>query len=871
MSARRLVRRLQALFERRRLDTELDDEIQAHLELAERDARAAGLSPAEARAVARRRFGRIEQMKEQHRDARSARWIEALVSDVRYGTAALARDRGFTAVVVAVLALGIGANAAVFGVLDAVMLRSLPFDAPERIVRVWEAPRPGVTNSTTTFDFLDWRRLAACFDTLAAEERISAALTGTGEPILLSGVAVTAGYFDVFGVQPFVGRAIRLGDERPGADRVVILSHAAWQTYFGGDAGALHRRVRLDGESHEVIGVLPPGPFDREADFWRPIVFTSELANRERHWLTVSGRLRSGATVAQARQEMHALHVALPGGSTRDGTIEVEPLESLIVGDSLSRSILLASGAVGLVLLIACANVTNLLLARGAARSWEMAVRSALGAGRSRLVVQLLTETLLLCLLGAAAGALLAWALLRLAAPLLEDSLPATAHVAVDGRVLAFTSLLAFGATLLVGLLPAVHASIANAATLLKQAGRASSARRGWLRRTIVVSEVALSVVLLCGAVLLLMTLLNLRRLEIGVRVEHVVTLALDLPRKYDTPERAVLFYDALVDRLESTPGVVRAGLATALPLRWIGNGEGLRLDGAQPWIKVRFKRVDPGYFDVLGIPLLAGRGINSRDRVGAPTAVVINQALARRLVDAGQLTRPVGRHVQLTSTDYAGQPALIDAEIVGVIRSERVGDPWRPDPPVVYVPLAQAPVPAAAVLIHTQDATTPMASIRDAVHAVDPNIPLGDVATMEQVRDRTFLPASRPAWVIGTFAIVAALLAAFGVYGVLAYSVSEQRREIGIRLAMGAAPQVIVRHVLRSAAVVIAVGLGIGLAGTAGLTRVMRGLLYDVSPLDPRALAAAAAVMTAIGLTAALIPARRASRVDPTTVLRED
>jgi len=873
MSTRRLVKRLVALFERGRLDTELDDEIRAHLELAERDARAAGLSPEEARTAARRRFGGIEQMKEQHRDTRSARWLEALLSDVRYGAAALARDRGFTAVVVAVLALGIGANAAVFGVLDAVMLQPLPFKTPDRIVRVWEAPRPGVTNSTTTLDFLDWRGTAASFETLAAEQRVSAALTGSGDAVRLSGVAVTAGYFDVFGVRPLVGRAFRPEDERLGAARVVILSNAAWQTHFGGDAGALHRRIVLDGEPHEVIGVLAAGPFDRDAEFWRPLVFTPELTNRERHWLNVSGRLRPGVTVAQARQEMQALHVVadLPAASRSESTIEVEPLESLVVGESLSRSILVASGAVALVLLIACANVANLLLARGAARSWEMAIRSALGAGRGRLIAQLLTETLLLCVLGAAAGALLAWGLVRVAAPQLADALPPTARVAIDGRVLGFTALAAFGVALVVGLLPAVHASIGNVATLLNQAGRASSARRGRLRRAIVVSEVALSVVLLCGAVLLLVTLANLRRLDTGVRVERIVTMSLDLPRQaYATPERATVFYDALVERLEATPGVVRAALATALPLRWIGNGEGLRLPG-EPWIKVRFKRVDPGYFDVLGIPLIAGRGIGLRDRSGAPTAVVVNEALARRVVDAARIGHPVGQQVQLTSVDYAGQPALLDGEIVGVIRSERVGDPWKPDPPVAYVPLAQAPNPDVALLIHTRGDTMPMPAIHDAVRAVDPNVPLGEVATMEQVRDRTFLPASRPAWVIGGFALLAALLAAFGVYGVLAYSVTEQRREIGIRLAMGAASHTIVRHVVRSAAVMIAVGLAFGLAGAVGLTRVMRGLLYEVSPLDPRALAAAAAVMTVIGLTAALVPARRASRVDPARVLRED
>ncbi len=878
MTIRRLVHRLCALAHSRRLDRELDDEIGAHLELAERDGIEAGLSPDEARRQARRRFGRIDPIKEAHRDHRSARWIENLLKDCRYGLASLARDPGFTIVAVGVLALGIGANAAMFSLVDAVLLKPLPFPNPEQIVRVWEAPRTGGTNSTSTPDFLDWKALATSFRALAAEQSISPAMTGRGEPVRLAGKAVTADYFAVFGTRALLGRTFTPEDERPGAAPVIVLSHAAWHTSFGGEADILARRPVLDGQPHQVVGVLPPGAFDRDrAELWKPLVFAPDHYIRAFHWLTVYGRLRDGVTLVQAREQMQAIDAALVDVTPvykRPWTIVVEPFGQLLVGESLRQSIVVAFGAVGVVLLIACANVTNLLLAKGATRRKEMALRAALGASRGRLIAQLLTESLVLCVLGGAAGLALASVLMHVAAPILAETIPYTADISLDLRVFAFAAGAALGLALLVGALPSLQTSFHDVSRSLNGSARGSSDTHARVRRTIVVAEVALSLVLVCGALLLFRSLFNLQQLETGARIDSVITMSADLPvHAYPTPESAAQFYEALVRRVGGAPGVAEAALATHLPLRWIGNGEGLKIAGRDEMVNVRFKRVDPSYFDVFDIPLLAGRGITERDRDGAPRVVVINEALAARLAELAGMKDPVGHTVTLGCPRYVEKGAVMqDVEIVGVIRSERVGNPWRPDPPVVYVPLAQVPRPDVTVIVRTDlEPASVLPGIREGVRQVDPNLPVGDVVTMQQIRDQTLSVGSRPAWVIGAFAAIAALLAALGLYGVLAHIVTQQRREIGIRMALGARSRDIVSHILRRAMSMVFAGLALGMLGAFALTRLMENLLFQVSALDPLALTVACVVMAFVGLIAGFIPASRAAAVHPVAVLRDE
>ncbi len=869
---------LWALVRRHRLEQELEDEVLAHLELAERDALAQGLSPEEARRIARQRFGGVEQMKEEHRDRRGIPWLDHLVRDLRFGLRAISRAPAFAAVVIGVLALGIGANVAMFSVVDAVLLKPLPFPAPERLVRVWEAPRPGSVNASTAGEFLDWRRLGDCFDALSAEQSVSAALNLGGQPIRLLGKAVTADYFRVFGVEAAMGRTFLPDEDQSGANAVVVLSHAAWQTHFGHDPQILNRRLLLDGQPHQVVGVLRPGAFDRDKTlFWKPLAFTAAERSANNHWLTVYGRLKEGLPLQQAQSRMQAVHAALTENApqeSREATLTVQPLGRLMVGNRLSRSISVLFAAVLLVLLIASANVANLLLAKGAARRRELAVRSALGASRGRLVTQLLTESLVLCFLGGAAGLLVAVLLLALARPMLATMIPFTADVTLDWRVMAFAAAAALSVALLAGVLPALRASFGQVASGLSLAARGSSGSHSFVRRAIVVTEVALSLILVCGAMLLFRSLLNLQQLDTGIRTENVITLSLDLPREaYRTPTRAALFYQELTQRLESSPGIRHAALTTQLPLQWILNGEGLQVPGAPKIVRTRLKRVDAGYFPTLGIPMLSGRGFTSRDVEGAPLVVVINEAMAAHLAEVAGLKQPVGQRVRLSLPGYnEPRETLPEVEIVGVIRSERVASPGMPDPPVSYAPLAQAPNSHVSLLVKTDSslaATLPI--IRRTLRDLDPNLPLDDVAMLDQVRSETLSGVASPALVIGAFALVAVLLAGIGLYGVLAQLVVQQRREIGIRLALGARAVDERRRVVGSALVLVAAGLAFGLAGSVGVTRVIANLLYEVSPLDPLALSLACATMTVIGLLAGYLPARRASLVDPVDVLRED
>ena len=876
MKLRLAISRLLALFRKRNIERELVGEVLAHLELAERDAIAQGLAPEEARQAARRSFGGIEQMKEDHRDRRSVRWMENLLRDFRYGMASLARDPGFAAVTVGLLALGIGANTAMFSIVDAVLLKPLPFPEPERMVRVWESP-PAGRNGTTTLTFLDWKRQDTIFEALSVEVPTRAAVTAGGDPARVSGMQVSADYFEVFGVKPRIGRTFAPGEDQPGAAPVVVLSYSFWQARFGGDTGILNRDLALDGEPHRIVGVLPPGSFDRgEAVFWKPLIFAPEQLNRRQHWLTPVGRLRAGVSLDQARAKMTVLRASLAGVMApwkKDWGFAVDPFAQMLVGDTLRRSIYLAFGAVLMVLLIACANVANLSLAKGATRRKEMALRAALGASRGRLIGQLLTESLVLCLLGGVAGVATAALLLHAAAPLLAPSLPFTADLHLDLRVLGFAAAAAMAVLILTGLLPSLRTSFSKLSSSLNQAARGSSGSSAAVRRTIVIAEVAASVVLICGAALLFKSLAKLQQVDAGVRIDHVITMSTDLPSTaYPSPESAARFYEAVVQRLRAAPGIEQASVSQGLPLQGVQWGEGMAVDGEHGFT-VRLKLVDPWYFSTLQIPMESGRGIEDRDRAGAPPVVVVNQEVVRQLTSKFGIANPVGRTVGIWVPGYGPIPeSIVKLQIVGVIRSERTGGLNVPHELVAYVPLAQAPRQDIKLVVRTRsEPLAAMSGIREAVRQVDPNLPLGDVMTMEQVKERSMLWATQPTWVVGAFAGVAALLAALGLYGVLAHAVTEQRREIGIRMALGAQPGDVLSYVLRSAFAMLIVGLAGGLAGAFALTRVLKSLLFQVSPLDPAGVAVACVLMALVGILAAWIPASRAARVDPMTVLRDE
>ncbi len=883
MTLRRVLRRVIALFHKDRLDRELDDEVQAHLELAERDALARGLSASEARAAARRAFGGVEQMKEVHRDDRSARWLDNIVKDARGGITSLTRDPGFTVIAVSVLALGIGANTAMFSLVDGVLFKPLPFPEPDRIVRVYEAPTLTSTNSTTTRNFTEWKRLSRSFEALSAESLTSATVQIGGEPTRLNGRFVSADHFAVFGLQPLVGRTFRADEDHPGAPPGMVLSHAAWQHDFGGDPAILERDVRLDNVPFRVIGVLPPGAFDRDkarpldepASFWKLNAFTETELAASMHWLNPVGRLKPGVTIAHAQDDMTAVRAQIANlipQWKKDWGVRVEPFDRQLVGDRLRQSIIVALGAVVLVLLIACATITNLLLAQGAKRQKEMAVRAALGASRGRIAAQLLTESLVLGALGGLAGVGLAAVLIRVAVPVLPVAIPFTADISLNLRVLAFAVVTVLAVSAVVGLLPAIRLATGSVSTALNIAARGSSGTHDRVRRAIVAAEVAVSLILICGSVLLFKSLLRLQQVDIGVRIDNVITMSLDLARdRYPSGTHAAAFYGSLVERLQAIPGVVSASVSGDVPLEGTGS-QNLTMPGREDRLLVRFKRADHGYVATMRIPVVAGRGFTADDRAGAPYVVVINEALAFRLKDRFGVANPVGQAVELPAIGLGLESRAL-MTVVGIIGNERThGDLRVPIEEVAYVPIAQGPRLWIKLSVRTRaEPTAAVPAIRDAIRELEPRLALADVRTLTQIRDRSLSGLREPVWLIAIFATLSALLAALGLYGVVSHSVAQQRREIGIRLALGARSNDVLSMVVRNALTMVIVGLVIGLAGAAALTRVTSSLLFEVSALDPFAFVSASLAMATIGMVAALIPARRATRVDPTTAFRSE
>lgn len=861
--------RIANVFRADRLSREIDEELQSHIEEAIEE----GRDPAEAR----RAFGPALIRREECRDARLLVWLDSVLRDFRYGLSAVLREPAFAITAVGVLALGIGASTAMFSVVDAVILKPLPFPEPERLVGVEEGPDANHRWGASTLNFIDWQRLSKSFEALAAETPGSAVVMVGGEPARWQGELVTADYFKVLGVKAALGRTSAPGEDQPGAARVVVLSHAAWLERFGGAADILSRDLIVDGEAHRVIGVLPEGSFDRwTAVLWKPLVFTPAQRTREGVWLLVTGRLRRGVSLEQAREDMRRVGEQIAGVNPpwKKGWITgVMPIGRSQAPDRLRHAVTVAFAAVFLVLLLACSNVANLLMARGAARKKEMAVRAALGASRGRLIGQLLTESLVLCVLGGLAGVALAKLLVRAALPLLAQSLPATGEVVLDLRVLAFAGGTVLAVLLLVGLVPSLGTSSGALSAWLNQAGRGASGRAP-VRRMLVVGEVAVSLVLVCGAMLMFRSLLNLQKVDGGVRIENVITTSVELPMQaYPTAESAVRFVQTLVERVGALPGVLQAAAGSEVPFGGVNETDVIFGRWSDGPLTVGLKHVDPHYFSALGIPVLSGRGISDGDRRGTPKVVVINQELARRLSRSLGVADPVGKVAHLAHGDYGTMEAqMSDVQIAGVIRSERVGNLRDADEPVVYAPIAQEPAHGAMLILRTQgEATAVMPGVREVVRQIDPRLPLGPVSTMRQVKERTFTDTKQSAWVIGAFAMVAALLAALGLYGVLAQTVTQRRREIGIRMALGAGPREILSGVLRSAAAMVAAGLAIGLAGAFALTGVMKSLLFQVSALDPIAFVIACASMTLVGLLAVFVPASRAARVDPVTTLRDE
>jgi putative ABC transport system permease protein len=802
-------------------------------------------------------------------------WMYAVIQDVKHAGRMLVRQPALSTVALLTLALGIGANTAIYSAVDAVLLRPLPYHEPARLVMVWEKrAAEGVFNNVVApADYLDWARLNQVFESIAAVMPVATDLTGSGEPVRLPTLLVSAPFFDVLRVRPALGRTFVSGEDQPGRHGVVILSHSLWLERFGADAGIVGRQLLLNGTAHEVIGVLAPtfAYPDATIRLFAPLVLQggSQPPSRANHELQVYARLASGVSLQQARDGMDrvAAHLSAeyPQTNQRHGA-----WVSLLSDEATAPArggLLLLLGAVAFVLLIACVNVANLLLTQAAARQREMAVRTALGAGRARLAGQALTESLLLGVLGGGAGLLVASGGIVLLRQVLPEGLPVVGlqRIALDGRVLLFCLFLSIVTGLLFGLLPAWHSARVPAQDVLRESGRSPSAVRRRLRASLVVSEIALASLLLVGAGLTLRSFQALLRTEPGFDAGGVLTASVALPgARYAGPGRVPLAVDAMEQRFRAIPGVRAVGATTHLPLSGADSRRGVGIEGRTPPsnepTRAHWRSVTPGYFEAMGLRIVEGRALASTDRADTPPVVVINETMARRYWPG---LSPVGRRMSLS-----GSPGTL--EVVGIVRDVRHWGVDGPVNPEMYFAFPQAPVGRLAFTLATDgDPAAFAGAVREALRGIDPDLPLSSVRTMVEVTARSMAGPRATMMLLAVFGTLALVLAAAGIYGVTSHLVAMRTAEIGVRMSLGARPRDVLRLVLADGLIQGVAGLAVGLTAGVLLMRSFRALLYQIEPADPITLAAVAAVLLATVLVACLLPARRAMRVDPVSAMR--
>ncbi|HET6229024.1 MAG TPA: ABC transporter permease [Longimicrobiaceae bacterium] len=811
--------------------------------------------------------------------------MDILLQDLRYAVRTLLRAPGFTAVAVLTLALGIGATSAIFSAVYAVVLRPFPFADPQRVVLMEETWR-GEPGDVSPANFVELLGEKGVFEGLAASRSGSFNLDAGGEPERVEGERVTSGYFAAFGAAPALGRTFAPAEDPPGGERVAIVSHRLWMRRLGGDAAVVGRPVRVGGEPYTVVGVMPQ-EFDATAgpsDLWLPLALTPEQASkRDEHYLMVFGRLLPGVTLEAARARMAAAGAGLVRRFPKDNaerSLRLTPYVDAVVGDYRQR-LMVMLGAVGFVLLIACANVASLVLARAAGRSREIAIRGALGAGRWRVVRQMLTESAVLGGAGAAAGLALAWwgvgALVAAGPP----GIPRLEQAAIDGPVLAFTAAVALASTVLLGLAPALRAARPDLQGTLNQGGRGSTAgpASDRLRAALVVGEVALALTLLVGAGLLVRSAVLLAGVQPGFDPDGLVAGRLSLPAaRYARPEDVSGAMERIAAELAATPGVEASAVATTAAFDGAGSTNGLVPEGrpleAASAIDSRMRIVTPGYFGALRIPLRRGRDFTAADGPGAPRVIVVSEAFAR-VAWPGQ--NPMGKRIACCEAGPDGAPLW--KEVVGVAGDVHSDGPAQPSGPEFYLPVRQAP---AAAWSWTQRSMTLVArgrggsgavtaAMRAAAHAVDPSLPLYEVATL---RDRIGQSTLRERFNGGLLSVLGAiglLLAVVGIYGVTAYFVTQRTHEIGVRVALGAASRDVLRLVVGRGLGLALLGVALGSAASLALTRFLSGFLFGVSPTDPLTFVVVAALLAGVALLASWLPARRAVRVDPMVALRQD
>ena len=805
--------------------------------------------------------------------------MESLLFDLRYAARTLVRSRGFTVAAVACLALGIGANSAIFSMVNAILLRPFPFERPEQVVAIRGSnPAHGMTQaSVSAADLLEWRAQSGVFQDVAAASGRTFTVAGAQAPERAEGAEVTPNTFALLGAPPLHGRSFVDAEGRPGGERVAMVSHTLWRRRFGERPWAAGATLLLDGAPHAVVGVMPPGfKFPETAQVWVPTRLDPAENRGARYYFAV-GRLREGVTPERAHAAVAAVarRQAAEHPATNAGwEARVTDMRDDAVEGSLRAMLFLMQGAVGFVLLIACANVASLLLARASGRRREMAVRTALGAGRGRLVRQLLAESALVAVAGGVLGAgLSVWWVEWMAARIPEE-LPYWLRLGVDGRVLAFTAAVSLGTGVLFGLAPALRASRADPHAALKAGGHgAGGAPRSRGRLALVAGEVALATVLLVGAMLMIRSFLAASRADLGFETSRVLTMRTWLAGdRYATEAQRAAFYAEAARRLETLPGIERAAVVTTLPATGDGASTSVRLEGAADdqagEVITRVQSATAGLFAVLGVPMAAGRDFTAAEAADpAAEGVIVSRALAERLWPGRDA---VGRRLNVGmlgpdawTTVVGVAPELVYAE---------PGDDDRDPRFMLYVPAARAPWSGVALVARTRgEPGAAAAAVRRELRALDPGLPAYDVRTMDQVLAYATWPQRLFGEIFASFGVLALGLAAIGVYGVMAYAVAQRTREIGVRMALGARAGDVLRMVMRQGVVLIAVGMGVGLPAALALARLMAGALYGVTPADPAAFVLAPLVLAAAALLASWLPARRAARVDPMVALRSE
>jgi predicted permease len=878
-------RRLLSLPLRRRLQREMEEEMRFHLEMQLEQNLEAGMATEEAQYAARRQFGNQTWFKEASREMWSLTSIETLMQDLRYGARTLKKTPGFTFVAVLTLALGIGANTAIFSVVNGVLLRDLPYDKPEGLVMVW-ADRPllqtqvgQVDTPVAAADFLDWSKQNRVFEQMAAMYARRINLTGGGEPESAGVLRASASLFPLLGVRFAVGRAFLPEEDRAGAARVVVLGYALWRQRYGADPKLIGQKITLNDEAYTVIGVTAPEfqfprrgevpGVARKVDLYLPIAFTpEEMNNRLGSFLRVIARLKPGIRVEQASAEMNVIARRLTEQypqTNKDKGVRLAPLQQQAVNKART-ALLVLLGVVGFVLLIACANVANLLLARAAGRQKEMAIRAALGASRWRVIRQLLTESLLLAITGGAAGLLLAWQGVELLLAIAPESLPRAYDVRLDARVAGFTILVSLLTGIVFGLLPSLQASKPNLGETLKEGGRdAAGLLRRRLRVFLVVSELALAFILLIGAGLMIRSFARLTDVDPGLDPRGVLAMDVMLPLSKYKDGRGAAFFQQTLERVRSLPGVEAAATIFPLPLSGGNSSSGFAIGGSPSTTEQTFnagvRLISPDFFKALRVPLIKGRLFAESDGAKSTPVAVINESLARKYFAHED---PLGKRIT----------PLNDAacEIIGVVGDVKHAALDEAAGPEFYRPMAQSQFLFASLVVRAQgDLMQMAAAVREQVWAIDKDQPIANIETMERLLAKSVAPRRFNMLLLSAFALAGLALAGVGLYGVMSYTITQRTREIGVRMAMGAQTGDVLRQIVGEGMKLALIGVSLGLGGALALTRLLKTMLFGVSATDPMTFLGIAALLIIVALLACWIPARRAAQVDPMTALRAE